>query len=188
MIVLSGAPSAGKSTALRHLQALGWPGVGFVPESARVLLAAGYPVPSHDDPAQGHAFQREILSLQAGLEAAWNARADRVGHLILDRGRPDGAGFWPAGEADYFRSFGLDAAAELARYDHVLFLELPSEDHFGTIDAERFHDYAQSVEAGRRLEALWAKHPGFERIPAQPLLADKIALVERRVRQLIGRT
>ncbi len=185
-IVLTGAPSSGKSSALKHLMRLGWPKVAFVPETARVLLGAGYPTPAHGSLEQIHAFQKDILSLQASIEAAWDARAAQLRHLVLDRGRPDGAGFWPAGEEDYFRSFSMNAAHELSRYDHVLFLALPPEGDFGAQDAERFHDYAQSLEVEQRLNALWARHPGFELVPAQPSLEAKIALVEERVRVLMG--
>jgi len=76
-----------------------------------------------DIPARRDA-QRRIYHLQLEHERTANATiADPAGVLLLDRGTVDGSGYWPEGPEDYWRELGTSAAAELARYDAVIWLQ-----------------------------------------------------------------
>ncbi|WP_374079734.1 AAA family ATPase [Bdellovibrio bacteriovorus] len=187
-IVLSGAPSSGKSTALEAIrQSLG-DKVILVPESAVVLLSGGFPSPSHDDLEQIHAFQKAILSVQENLESICDRKNVQRLPMIFDRAKLDGAGFWPPGPEHYLATFSVDLKAELARYDHVVFLELPEEEFFGGLLKTRFHDYKQSKESETQLASVWSQHLSFQRIPAQKDFSKKIENVLSVINSLISRT
>lgn len=174
-IVLTGAPSSGKSSSLNALAKIYGSRLALVPESAVVLLSGGFPAPSHDDIEQIRAFQRAIITLQENLEIVVERRSPAAEFFVLDRAKLDGAGFWPPGPDDYCRQFSVDAAKELAKYDHVLFLELPTAESFGGVNQKRFHDFEQSLESERRLRQVWSRHPSFTTIPAKATLDEKVA-------------
>ena len=186
-IVLSGAPSSGKSSSMEALMKLHGERVALVPESAVVLLAGGFPAPSHNDIEQIRAFQRAIIAVQENLEIVIERRHPQATHFVLDRAKLDGAGFWPPGAEDYYRQFGVDPIKELAKYDHVLFLELPTAESFGGVSEKRFHDYNQSLESERRLRQVWSAHPRFQTVPAQATLEAKVAMVVGLVQKLMAK-
>lgn len=165
-IVLTGAPSSGKSTVLEELSRLD-ESVILVPEAARMLLAGGYPVPDLKDLEQVKAFQRAIIPVHECLELAFERVNPNSKLMVLDRAIIDGAGFWPKGADDYFRTFGVDYQKNLDRYDHVIFMELPEEKFFGGVIKERFHNYSQSLESARKLESVWSKHKSLHRVRAE---------------------
>lgn len=184
-IVLTGAPSSGKSSALVEIEKMATDKIAIVPESAVVLLKGGFPAPSHDDNEQIRAFQRTILSVQENLEDICQRKYPNATHMILDRAKLDGAAFWPPGIEDYLKSFPVNLEDELSKYDHVLFLELPKKEHFGGVHQSRFHNFEQSLESERRLEQVWGKHPHFQRIPAEMDFNKKIDSVLKAIRSLL---
>lgn len=183
-IVLTGAPSSGKSTTLQALQKHFGDKVVLVPESAVVLLSGGFPAPSHNDNEQIRAFQKAILSVQENLEDIFS-RKSSAPVMILDRAKLDGAGFWPPGPEDYFKNFNVDYQHELNSYEHVLFMELPKPEHFGGLAQTRFHNYEQSLQSEKALEQVWGKHKSFTKILAQADLNKKIDNVIQVIEQLI---
>jgi hypothetical protein len=173
-IVITGAPSSGKSTTLaRFAQVLENKAV-IVPESAVVLLSGGFPAPDHEDIEQIRAFQHAIIKVQYGLEIVFANQNPDANLMIFDRGALDGAGFWPPGPENYFAEFKIDIAKEYAEYDYVLFFELPSEKAFGGINRLRFHDYQQCIESEKKLRQIWSKHANFIEIKATENFEDKI--------------
>jgi predicted ATPase len=184
-IVLTGAPSSGKSSSMAELTRLYGGRVALIPESAVVLLSGGFPAPAHDDLEQIRGFQRAIITVQENLELIIERRHPAAALFILDRAKLDGAGFWPPGPEDYFRQFAVDPAKEFLKYDHVLFLELPALESFGGVNQRRFHNYEQSLESERRLRQVWSRHPGFVTIPAKETLESKVGDVVQFVRDLI---
>ncbi|QDK43860.1 hypothetical protein DOM22_01120 [Bdellovibrio sp. ZAP7] len=106
--------------------------------------------------------------------------------MILDRSKLDGAVFWPPGIDDYLQNFPVRIDEELAKYDHVLFLELPTKEHFGGVHQARFHNFEQSLESERRLERVWGQHPRFVKVPAQIDFDKKIELILNFVKKLIA--
>ena len=73
-IVITGAPSSGKSSVIAELQKRRRPGWVMMPESAVVLLSGGYPAPAHDDLNQTLSFQQIILHTQTSLEKIFAQR------------------------------------------------------------------------------------------------------------------
>jgi hypothetical protein len=173
-IVLTGAPSSGKSSALDAIAGLKLEHIVLVPESAVVLLKGGFPAPSHDDLEQIRNFQNSILTVQENLEDICSRKNPRASHMILDRAKLDGAAFWPPGIEDYLQNFPVRIDQELTKYDQILFLELPKKEHFGGVHQARFHNFEQSLESERRLEKVWGGHPNFIRIAAHQDFDKKI--------------
>lgn len=186
-IVLTGAPSSGKSSTMRELQRVFGGQVALVPESAVVLLSGGFPAPQHVDVEQIRAFQKAILQVQAGLEQIIPRQNPLAKVYIFDRGSLDGAGFWPLGAEDFLKQFGLTRQNEFAKFDHVLFMELPSPEAFGGVNQLRFHDYQQSKQSEDQLRETWGSHPGFKEIKAQATLEEKTSLVVGLVRSLLNK-
>jgi predicted ATPase len=173
-IVLTGAPSTGKSTTLARLPDSLEGNAVIVPESAVVLLAGGFPAPEHNDIEQIRAFQNAIIPVQNGIEMIFDKQNPQANLTIYDRGLIDGAGFWPLGPDDYLKGFAVDVTKEFAKYNYVLFFELPNEKFYGGINRLRFHDYAQSLECEKVLKQIWSKHPHFILISATDEFEDKI--------------
>lgn len=184
-IVLTGAPSSGKSSVLAELQKLSLPNLVLVPESAVVLLAGGFPAPSHDDLEQIAAFQKTIIHVQDNLEVVCSRKHPLATHMVLDRAKLDGAGFWPPGPEDYLKRFQVNKDEELAKYDVVLFLELPTKELFGGTNLARFHNFEQSLESERRLEQVWSAHPGFQKVSAKKDFAEKVSDIVSIIRGLM---
>lgn len=176
-IIITGAPSSGKSTALIRLSHILGSEVVIIPESAVVLLSGGLPAPEHTDIEQIRAFQQAILQVQRSLEIIFAKQNPKAKFMIFDRGTLDGAGFWPASPEDFFVEFKLDVAKEFAQYQHVLFFELPNEQAFGGINRLRFHNYQQCLESEKKLRQVWGKHPHFIEIKATEVFEDKLQTV-----------
>ncbi len=182
-IVLTGGPGAGKTVVSRIL-ADRWPGrFAVVAEAATQVYHALQTRWDRLDNGGRRDVQRRIYQLQVGQEAdAAAAHPGRV--LLLDRGTVDGAAYWPAGPDAYWADLGTTAAAELARYDAVLWLETAAA--LGLYDGEasnavRFEQADAAVASGRVLARLWEGHPRFSRVGAYPTLAAKADAVDRAV-------
>lgn len=184
-IMITGAPSSGKSSTLMQVNHVFGSKVAIVPESAVVLLSGGFPPPAFDDMEQNSAFQRAIIQVQKGLEIVFANQHPNTPWMILDRGLLDGAGFWPKGPEDYLKEFNIDPETEFARYDFVLFFELPHKQAFGGINALRFHNYEQSLESEKRLLQVWSDHPRFIEIKATENFDDKIQAAISIIKELI---
>ena len=187
-IVLTGGPGAGK-TVVSRLLAERYPGrFVVVAEAATQVYHALQTRWDRLDPAGREDVQRRIYHLQVEQEsAATAAHPDRV--LLLDRGTVDGAAYWPAGPDAYWADLGTSAAAELARYDAVLWLETAAA--LGIYDGEasnavRFEAADAAVASGRALARLWAGHRRFSRVDAYPTFDAKVAAVDRALTTLIG--
>lgn len=183
-IVLTGAPSSGKSSALAAIEALNLPHLTLVPESAVVLLKGGFPAPAHDDLEQIRFFQKSILTVQENLEDICARKTPQATHMILDRAKLDGAAFWPPGIEDYLKNFPVHLDEEYEKYDHVLFLEMPKQEFFGGVHQARFHNFEQSMESQRRLEKVWGAHSSFKRIAAHEDFNKKIQAILEALKNL----
>lgn len=184
-IVLTGGPGAGKSVISKRL-AIDHPSLFIrVPEAATQVY--------HDlqtrwdklDLPGRRDVQRAIFHLQVRQE---NELANSFPHhlLLLDRGTIDGAAYWPDGPADYWQDLGTDHACELARYDAVIWLQTSAV--LGIYDGDasnacRFEDPLAAIASGNLLERLWAEHPHFLKIPADPDFEVKVLAVAGAVKK-----
>lgn len=174
-IVVTGGPGAGKTTAADLFRREIGERVVVVPEAATLLYSGGFPRVT--EPTARRATQSAVYHLQRNLEDVQSARfPERI--LLCDRGTVDGAAYWPDEPATFFAAMGTDHAAELARYDAVLFFESAA---VGGISIEggnpiRNESLEEAVRLDHALRALWAPHPRFVVVRHDDSFFKKIAL------------
>lgn len=119
-VVLTGGPGGGKTTAADFFRREIGERVVVVPEAATLLFAGGFPRPVASEAQR--AAQSAIFHVQHNLEDVQAALyPDRV--LLCDRGTVDGGAYWPDGADGFFAEVGTSHAAQIARYDAVIFFE-----------------------------------------------------------------
>lgn len=178
-IVLTGGPGAGK-TVITHTLAARYPDrFVVVPEAATAVYSDLATRWDRLDLEGRRRVQRMIYAHQVGQEDRV-AGANPGKTLLLDRGTIDGAAYWPDGPAAYWKDLGTSNDREIARYDHVIWLETAAA--LGIYDGDasnpvRFESPAAAVESGRLLQELWKDHPHLHHVGAFVTLDDKIAAV-----------
>lgn len=176
-IVLTGGPCAGKTTLTQVIARVFHQDVVVVPESASLLFSGGFPRWSELE--AGRATQRAIYHVQCELEATFAAKyPDKI--LILDRGTVDGAAYWTEGTQDFFRAVDTSLAAELGRYDRVLYLESAAqEDYLAHVkqNPNRTETWTEARRLDELTERLWAEHPHMTIIKNQRSFGAKISEV-----------
>lgn len=166
-IALTGGPSAGKSTALRHLDATCGHSLTLVPEVATLLLQGGFPAPDEQYPWSidwQRNFQLAIAITQIALEQTIETRAATNGQgiAVCDRGLADGAAYLPGGLNELSELIGYSKSSILGRYDFVIHLTSSVTHSSGYQKHTNVHRFEEAEEARkleeRTLEA-WADHP-----------------------------
>jgi predicted ATPase len=163
-VVLTGGPGGGKTTAADLFRREIGDRVIVVPEAATMLFAGGFPRPTQ--PAAQRSVQSAIYRVQRSLEDIQSAQyPDRI--LLCDRGTVDGGAYWPEGADDFYDTVGSSHAAELARYDAVLFFETAALGHHGFESENRYRTESQqeAIELDGRLRSLWSPHRHFTVVP-----------------------
>jgi len=188
-IVLTGGPGAGKTKVAASL-ALAEPArFALVPEAATQVYGRLRTRWDRLDAAGRRDVQRQIYALQVEQEQRL-AREHPGKVLLLDRGTVDGAAYWPDGADDYWRSVGTTPAAELARYDAVVWLQTCAA--IGAYDGDasnacRHEDRDLAVSRGEAVLKLWFAHRRLVRVQAFPAFEEKLAAAAGAVRGLVAR-
>jgi predicted ATPase len=174
-IVVTGGPGGGKTTAAELFRREIGESVIVVPESATMLFSGGFP--REREPEAQRSVQRAVFEVQRALEDIQRkVYPDRV--LLCDRGTVDGAAYWPDGADGFFTEMGTTLAAELDRYDTVLFFETAA---VGGISIEggnrcRVESDEEAIALDARLRDLWSAHPSFHLVPHHASFLHKITL------------
>lgn len=154
-IVLTGGPGAGKTAVLELLRHSLCEHVLILPEAAGVIFGGGFP--RHDNVGARCAAQRAIYHVQCELEAA--AEADGAGIMLCDRGVVDGFAYWP-GPDDFWQSVGTSRVDALQRYDAVIHLRVPDEQHgYGHQNPLRVESAVDARRIDDRILHAWDGHP-----------------------------
>jgi len=163
-VVLTGGPGGGKTTAADLFRREIGDQVTIVPEAATLLFSGGFPRP--DQAEAQRSAQRAIYQVQRSLEDIHAAQfPDRI--LLCDRGTVDGGAYWPDGADSFYADVGSSHAAELDRYDAVIFFETAACGGHGFDSENRFRTESQqqAIELDSSLRELWKPHPHFTLIP-----------------------
>jgi predicted ATPase len=180
-IVLTGGPGAGKTVISRRLAAERPDRFVLVPEAATQVYDALRTRWDRLDLPGRRDVQRRIYRLQ--VEQEDRLAAVHPGKtLLLDRGTIDGAAYWPEGPDAYWRDLATTIAAELERYDRVIWMQTCAA--VGAYDGDasntcRFEDADAAIASGNLLAMLWSGHPRLARVDAFADLDEKVAAVRR---------
>lgn len=154
-IVLTGGPSAGKTTIAEILVRAYYERVVLVPEAASLLYRGGFP--RDETKAAVICQQRAIYHVQKELEEIKSL--DSSGRAqICDRGTLDGLAYWPATQAEFFNHIHSNMETELSRYSWVIHLETASEQAYQPSQIRR-ETFEAAQQINLRIKQAWEKHP-----------------------------
>jgi len=176
-IVLTGGPCGGKSTIADVLGRSFQDQIVVVPESASALFRSGFPRWSDADSVS--AFQTAVYQVQICIERAYENRHGQA-FFVLDRGTIDGAAYWPGGAGAFFKAQNSTEAAELARYDRVIYLESAEEKDYEEHRAQnpvRSEDWNTARQLDDVTRAIWTRHPHVTVVRSQASFSDKVQSV-----------
>ncbi len=184
-IVLTGGPSAGKSTALRYLNQIAGHEMKTTPEVATMLLEGGFPAPTENSPTKiwQRSFQLAIAATQIALEQVVEEQNavdhDPKPYIVYDRGLADGAAYLDGGIEALSNMIGMQVPEIMERYDMVIHLRtsamLPGGYRKHT-NPHRFEEAARAVELDKRTEQAWQYHPNRILVPIPDVVARNTAI------------
>ncbi len=173
-VVLTGGPSAGKTTIANAIERSFVAQTIKIPEAATILFGGGF---FRSKKPVGVAFQqRAIYQVQSSHEAIYTTEyPHRV--FICDRGTLDGFAYWPEGEGDFFKDNNTTLEKELARYDLVIHLDSANGNNYDFTNAIRTESPEQALVINNKVKQVWKDHPNRKIIPADESFSVKVAQV-----------
>ncbi len=187
-IVLTGGPGAGKTVVARQIVAARPDRYALVPEAATQVYEELQTRWDRLDLQGRREVQRKIYRLQ--LEQESKILLDHPEKiLLLDRGTIDGAAYWPEGPDAYWSDLDTSLAAELRRYDAIIWMQTSAA--LGLYDGDasnacRFEHPEAAIESGLRLKQLWGLHPRLHSVSAYPHFSDKVEAVSAQLAAFIA--
>ena len=158
-IVVTGGPSAGKTTLLEILRLQFGDGIGVAPEAASILFRGGIPRPvTFEDSIH---LQRSIYSLQRELELQALERRQGTAPVFCDRGSLDGCAYWTGSAKEFCFAMGTTLEKELDRYAAVIHLQTASEFCGYTNTLVRTESPAEAARLDQRIGEIWSLHPNY---------------------------
>lgn len=180
-IVLTGGPSAGKTSVVNVLYQTDRMRFAIVQEAASVLFRGGFPRSSR--PLDQKCQQRAIYFVQRELEEIGQLESQGRS-LVCDRGTLDGVAYWPGDEASYLAAVGSSMAEEIHRYDWVLHMDTASPSHYQNSEI-RTELSAQAELVNQRVKQAWRLHPRRIVIPNFESFLEKIDVATKAVRMIL---
>lgn len=183
-VVLTGGPSAGKTTIANAIERSFVGQTVKIPEAATILFGGGFF--RSKNPA-GVAFQQKaIYQVQSSHEAIYAIECPNR-FFICDRGTLDGYAYWPEGEADFFEANNTTLEKELARYDLVIHLDSANGNNYDFTNSIRTESPEEALVINNRVKEVWKEHPNRKIIPADESFSVKVAQVLDIMERFISR-
>ncbi|MEQ1760679.1 MAG: ATP-binding protein [Vicinamibacterales bacterium] len=171
-VVLTGGPGAGKTAMLEMIRQSFCAHVKVLPEAASVVFGGGFP--REDDPECRRAAQRAIFHVQRELESAGDSHNPAV--VLCDRGTIDGLAYWPGSSEEFWSSLGTTVQTELGRYDAVIHLRTPAQEHgYNHQNPLRTESADAAAAMDERILQAWALHPRRFIVDSSAAFLDKVA-------------
>jgi predicted ATPase len=181
-IVITGAPSAGKTAVVEILSLSHCDKLTFAQEAASILFRGGFPRLKTVSALQY--TQRAIYFLQRELENLVEIE-DRKKPILCDRGSLDVLAYWPAEELEFFSSLQTSMENEIARYDLVFHLS-PAAPYQSRFDSSRI-ETPQEIEAiDRRIVHAWRQHGNRLFVPKSLDFVGKVNFITRALDRIVS--
>jgi predicted ATPase len=154
-IVVTGGPSAGKTTLTEILKREFRSIVEVVPESATILFSGGLP---RGEEIQDRTFQQKVIyQLQVEIERYFAATMkNRI--LVCDRGTLDGLAYWPKNKSSFWKELNTTEATEIRRYDWVIHLDTTMPESYASTSVRK-ESWADAKKINQRILKAWGNHP-----------------------------
>lgn len=170
-IVITGGPSAGKTTLTEILKREFSSLIDIVPESASILFRGGLP---RGDGVQDRIFQQKVIyQLQVEIEGYFEAISNKK-ILVCDRGTLDGLAYWPGSVPSFWKLLKTDQEKEIARYDWVIHLDTAASKDY-TRSHVRKEDWTLASNINLRILQAWKSHPRRIVIPNNTDFSKKLS-------------
>lgn len=180
-IVLTGGPSAGKTTVVDILCRNEWFRLAAVPEAASILYRGGFPRSA--ERIHVRCQQRAIYHVQRELEEIGFLDALHRS-LVCDRGTLDGLAYWPDSEDHFFSTIGSSMEKEIARYDWVIHLDTAAPENYQSSEI-RLEQSSQAMAVNERVKHAWRMHPHRIVIPNSSDFLQKVDTTLRAVNLIL---
>lgn len=170
-VVLTGGPGGGKTAVLELIRLFFCIHVHTLPEAASIVFGGRFPRNGRE--AIRQAAQRAIFHVQRELEATEDL--DSAAIVLCDRGTVDGSAYW-VGSGDLFTAVGTTREREMARYDAVIHLRVPSTPDLYSVDNPlRIETFEEAAAIDRKIALAWAGHPRYREVVATEDFLTKAA-------------
>ena len=195
MIVLTGGPCAGKSTAIReiktHFETLGYT-VLCIAETATELIVSGvapWTTNTNFDYQLGQ-FKLQQAKEEVYLAAAHNM-PDKNILIICDRGLMDNYAYTSASDMErILEDVGLSPLEVQSRYDAVFHLETAAKggDNLYGLDtnAARTETADEAINLDNSIIRAWTGHPHFRIIASSQDFDDKLRTLIREIEAFLA--
>jgi predicted ATPase len=181
-IVLTGGPSAGKTTLLQALAKGFFDKIATVPETATILYKGGFH--RNEDEGSKYFIQRAIYFVQKESEDLVCYQNPKK-HIICDRGTLDGLAYWPRSEGDFFNSLMTTKEKELNRYQWIIHLDTACQSGYDLSNPIRIETPEQALLLNKKIKEIWSDHPQVFVIPAQGDFIKKLRLAKSIVEKIL---
>lgn len=184
LIAITGGPSGGKTTLIEAIRRDLGKQVAIVPEAASLLFRGGFPrIPNSNGTCHS---QRAIYLVQSELESLiCSEEKNKV--IVCDRGSLDGAAYWPAAEASFYKTLKTTRSKELKRYSWVIHLDTAGDEFYDDTNPIRTESFSEAFALNERIKSIWEGHPRRFVISANKDFFTKMSLALSVVQDIIDK-
>ena len=155
-IVVTGGPSAGKTTFVEVIYRELGRNIGIAREAASLIYKGGFPR-KNSLSGKIHA-QKAIYYIQRELEAI-AAEETETCAVLCDRGSLDSLAYWPGTEKEFYKCLDTSLEKELKRYHWVIHLDTATENYFDATNPIRIESHKEALALNEKIRSAWSKHP-----------------------------